>query len=60
MKSRESIEAIYAERLGDVLRLNCVVVDGAEEDTGEKKKVETPEDDSTVQSILDTFDGELV
>ena len=60
VKSRESIEAIYAERLGDVLRLNCVVVDGAEEDTGEKKKVETPEDDSTVQSILDTFDGELV
>ena len=60
VKNRESIEAICAERLGDVLRLNCVVADGVEEDAGEKKKVETPEDDSTVQSILDTFDGELV
>jgi DNA polymerase-3 subunit gamma/tau len=60
VKNRESIEAICAERLGDVLRLNCVVAGGAEEDAGEKKKVEMPEDDSTVQSILDTFDGELV
>ena len=38
VKNRESIEAICAERLGDVLRLNCVVADGVEEDAGEKKK----------------------
>ena len=60
IKNRESIEAICAERLGDDLRLNCVVADGGEKKVGEKKKIETSEGDPTVKSILDTFDGEIV
>ena len=60
IKNRESIEAICSERLGDDLRLNCVVADGGEKKVGEKKKIETSEGDPTVKSILDTFDGEIV
>ena len=60
VKNRESIEAICAERLDDVLRLNCVVADGGKKEVGEKKKIEASEGDSTVKSILDTFDGELI
>ena len=60
VKNRESIEAICAERLDDVLRLNCVVADGENKEVGEKKKIETSEGDPTVKSILDTFDGEIV
>ena len=60
VKNRESIEVICAERLGDVLRLNCVVVDGGKKEVGEKKNTKMSEGDPTVKSILDTFDGELV
>ena len=60
VKNRESIEAICAERLDDVLRLNCVVADGENKEVGEKKKIETSEGDPIVKSILDTFDGEIV
>jgi DNA polymerase-3 subunit gamma/tau len=60
VKNRESIEAICAERLGDTLRLNCVVADEDAQEGESKKKVETPQGDPTVKSILDAFDGELV
>ena len=60
VKNRESIEAICAERLDDVLRLNCIVADGGKKEVGEKKKIEASEGDPTVKSILDTFDGELI
>ena len=60
VKNRESIEAICAERLDDVLRLNCVVADKENKEVGEKKKIETSEGDPIVKSILDTFDGEIV
>jgi hypothetical protein len=38
VKNRESIEAICAERLGDTLRLNCVVADEDAQEGESKKK----------------------
>ena len=60
VKNRDSIEAICAEKWGEVLRLNCVVVDGQSEAEEGKKKPDSPKGDPTVKSVLDAFDGELV
>ena len=60
VKNRDSIEAICAEKWGEALRLNCVVVDGQPEAEEGKKKPDSPKGDPTVKSVLDAFDGELV
>ncbi len=60
VKNRDSIEAICAEKWGEALRLNCVVVDGPLEAEEGKKKSDSPQGDPTVKSVLDAFDGELV
>ncbi|MGY8822717.1 MAG: DNA polymerase III subunit gamma/tau [Candidatus Latescibacterota bacterium] len=60
VKNRDSIEAICAEKWGEVLRLNCVVVDEPPDTEEGKKKPDSPQGDPTVKSVLDAFDGELV
>jgi DNA polymerase III gamma/tau subunit len=54
--NREAVEQCCAELWGRSIRLRCKEDQG---ETGETKKGPRPSD-STVKSVLDTFDGELV
>jgi DNA polymerase III subunit gamma/tau len=58
VKNRESVENICAEKWGQKLRLECVVRETGESE--KKQAASAPEADSTVKSVLDAFDGELV
>jgi len=56
LKNRESVEKICVQKWGHKLRLDCVTQEEAEK----QEETPSPEADSTVKSVLDAFDGELL